>query len=132
MFVTPSVILTVNHSQYCRGLNDFAHTGMFGFFFAKGPITCFEEASSQVDLQKFRSFHRGMVCTTPPNISSYNLSSIISILCRAGMRLCNEVGASIHTRAAHEALRSSFHFHRRKYLQANASSTMKWNKELHN
>ena len=45
--------------------------GMFGFFFAKGPITCFEEAASQVDLKKFGRFHRGMVSTQnvcPPTI----------------------------------------------------------------
>lgn len=34
---------------------------MFGFFFAEGPITCFEEAAAQVDLEKFGRFHRGMV-----------------------------------------------------------------------
>ena len=34
---------------------------MFGFFFAEGPITCFEEAAAQVDLKKFGRFHRGMV-----------------------------------------------------------------------
>jgi len=36
---------------------------MFGFFFAEGPITCFEEAAAQVDLEKFGRFHRGMVST---------------------------------------------------------------------
>lgn len=35
--------------------------GMFGFFFAEGPITCFEEAAAQVDLEKFGRFHRGML-----------------------------------------------------------------------
>lgn len=43
--------------------DDISFAGMFGFFFAKGPVTCFEEASSQVDVQKFGRFHRGMVST---------------------------------------------------------------------
>lgn len=34
---------------------------MFGFFFAKGPITCFEEAQSQSDAKKFGRWHRGML-----------------------------------------------------------------------
>lgn len=38
---------------------------MFGFFFAEGPVTCFEEASQQVDLKKFAKFHRGMVRPLP-------------------------------------------------------------------
>ena len=34
---------------------------MFGFFFAKGPITCFEDAQAQADIPKFGAFHRGML-----------------------------------------------------------------------
>ena len=34
--------------------------GMFGFFFNKGPVTCFEEAK-QSDTAKFGRFHRGML-----------------------------------------------------------------------
>jgi glutamate-1-semialdehyde 2,1-aminomutase len=33
---------------------------MFGFFFTKGPVTCFEEAK-QSDTAKFGRFHRGML-----------------------------------------------------------------------
>ncbi|GMH33787.1 hypothetical protein BSKO_01621 [Bryopsis sp. KO-2023] len=35
--------------------------GMFGFFFAEGPITCFEEAADQCDTDKFAKWHRGML-----------------------------------------------------------------------
>lgn len=35
--------------------------GMFGFFFAKGPITCFEDASAKADTDKFARWHRGML-----------------------------------------------------------------------
>mmetsp|Transcript_11148 Transcript_11148/g.19502 ORF Transcript_11148/g.19502 Transcript_11148/m.19502 type:complete len:466 (-) Transcript_11148:439-1836(-) len=35
-------------------------SGMFGFFFCKGPITSFEEALSS-DVAKFAKFHRGML-----------------------------------------------------------------------
>ena len=35
--------------------------GMFGFFFAEGPITCFEEASAKADLDKFNRWYRGML-----------------------------------------------------------------------
>jgi len=34
--------------------------GMFGFFFTKGPVTCFEEAK-EADTAKFGRFHRGML-----------------------------------------------------------------------
>ena len=34
---------------------------MFGFFFAEGPITCFEEASAQADTEKFARWHRAML-----------------------------------------------------------------------
>ena len=34
---------------------------MFGFFFAKGPITCFQDASAQADTEKFARWHRGML-----------------------------------------------------------------------
>ena len=33
---------------------------MFGFFFTKGPVTCFEDAK-QADTAKFGRFHRGML-----------------------------------------------------------------------
>ena len=33
---------------------------MFGFFFTKGPVTCFEDAK-QSDTAKFGRFHRGML-----------------------------------------------------------------------
>ncbi|CAM9098842.1 unnamed protein product [Chrysoparadoxa australica] len=35
-------------------------SGMFGFFFAKGPVTCFEEAATS-DTEKFGRWHRGML-----------------------------------------------------------------------
>lgn len=35
-------------------------SGMFGFFFTKGPISCFEEALAS-DTSKFGKFHRGML-----------------------------------------------------------------------
>merc|ERR1712216_221791 len=35
-------------------------SGMFGFFFCEGPVTCFEEAE-QSDLEKFGKWHRGML-----------------------------------------------------------------------
>eukprot|EP00887_Chlorella_sp_A99_P005132 scaffold25.g5132.t1 len=35
-------------------------SGMFGFFFCKGPVTCFEEAKA-ADTAKFGRFHRGML-----------------------------------------------------------------------
>lgn len=36
------------------------HAGMFGFFFTKGPVNCFEDAK-QADTAKFGRFHRGML-----------------------------------------------------------------------
>jgi glutamate-1-semialdehyde aminotransferase len=36
------------------------HAGMFGFFFTKGPVKCFEDAK-QADTAKFGRFHRGML-----------------------------------------------------------------------
>lgn len=36
-------------------------SGMFGFFFAKGPITCFEDVAAQADFAKFQKYHRGML-----------------------------------------------------------------------
>eukprot|EP00173_Palmaria_palmata_P004943 Plantae.Rhodophyta-Palmaria_palmata.ctg7819.p1 GENE.Plantae.Rhodophyta-Palmaria_palmata.ctg7819~~Plantae.Rhodophyta-Palmaria_palmata.ctg7819.p1 ORF type:complete len:319 (-),score=54.66 Plantae.Rhodophyta-Palmaria_palmata.ctg7819:962-1885(-) len=35
--------------------------GMFGFFFAEGPITCFEEVAASCDSAKFAKWHRGML-----------------------------------------------------------------------
>lgn len=35
-------------------------SGMFGFFFCKGPVTCFEDAKAS-DTEKFGRFHRGML-----------------------------------------------------------------------
>ncbi|KAK9908274.1 hypothetical protein WJX75_005325 [Coccomyxa subellipsoidea] len=35
-------------------------SGMFGFFFTKGPVKCFEDAK-QADTAKFGRFHRGML-----------------------------------------------------------------------
>lgn len=35
-------------------------SGMFGFFFTEGPVTCFEEAE-KADSAKFAKFHRGML-----------------------------------------------------------------------
>lgn len=35
-------------------------SGMFGFFFTKGPVTCFEDAKNS-DTAKFGKFHRGML-----------------------------------------------------------------------
>jgi glutamate-1-semialdehyde 2,1-aminomutase len=35
-------------------------SGMFGFFFCEGPVTCFEEAMA-ADTAKFGRFHRGML-----------------------------------------------------------------------
>lgn len=35
-------------------------SGMFGFFFCEGPVTCFEEAKES-DTEKFGRFHRGML-----------------------------------------------------------------------
>jgi len=35
-------------------------SGMFGFFFCEGPVTCFEEAKA-ADTAKFAKFHRGML-----------------------------------------------------------------------
>lgn len=34
---------------------------MFGFYFGKGPITCFEEASSKADTDKFARWHQEML-----------------------------------------------------------------------
>lgn len=34
---------------------------MFGFFFGKGPITCFEDAAEKCDTEKFARWHRGML-----------------------------------------------------------------------
>lgn len=36
-------------------------SGMFGFFFCDGPITCFEDASDKADTAKFARFHRAML-----------------------------------------------------------------------
>lgn len=33
---------------------------MFGMYFNKGPVTCFEEACTS-DMAKFAKFHRGML-----------------------------------------------------------------------
>ena len=33
-------------------------SGMFGFFFCDGPITCFEDAQGKADTAKFARFHR--------------------------------------------------------------------------
>lgn len=33
---------------------------MFGFFFTKGPVNCFEDAT-KADMAKFGRFHRGML-----------------------------------------------------------------------
>eukprot|EP00803_Ostreobium_quekettii_P000323 evm.model.scf_509.5 EVM.evm.TU.scf_509.5 scf_509:46307-52461(+) len=35
--------------------------GMFGFFFAEGPITCFEDAAASADAEKFARWHRAML-----------------------------------------------------------------------
>jgi len=35
-------------------------SGMFGFFFCKGPVTCFEDATAS-DTEKFGRWHRGML-----------------------------------------------------------------------
>jgi len=35
-------------------------SGMFGFFFCKGPVSCFEDAMAS-DTAKFGRFHRGML-----------------------------------------------------------------------
>ena len=51
------------------------YAGMFGFFFAEGPITCFEEAAEQVDLEKFGRFHRGMVRIFKQILGSNKLST---------------------------------------------------------
>lgn len=42
-------------------LNLYVLVGMFGFFFGKGPITCFEEAAENCDTEKFARWHRGML-----------------------------------------------------------------------
>jgi glutamate-1-semialdehyde 2,1-aminomutase len=36
-------------------------SGMFGFFFCEGPITCYEDASDKADTAKFARFHRAML-----------------------------------------------------------------------
>lgn len=36
-------------------------SGMFGFFFAPGPITCFEDVAEQQDFEKFKKYHRAML-----------------------------------------------------------------------
>ena len=36
-------------------------SGMFGFFFCDGPVTCYEDASDKADTAKFARFHRGML-----------------------------------------------------------------------
>ena len=33
---------------------------MFGFFFTKGPVNCFEDAT-KADMAKFGRWHRGML-----------------------------------------------------------------------
>lgn len=43
------------HLSWCM-----CNAGMFGFFFTKGPVTCFEDAK-QADTAKFGRFHRGML-----------------------------------------------------------------------
>ncbi|PNW84771.1 hypothetical protein CHLRE_03g158000v5 [Chlamydomonas reinhardtii] len=45
------------HSHEITGGNI---SGMFGFFFCKGPVTCFEDALA-ADTAKFARFHRGML-----------------------------------------------------------------------
>ena len=35
-------------------------SGMFGFFFCEGPVTCFREATAS-DTDKFARWHRGML-----------------------------------------------------------------------
>ncbi|KIZ04471.1 glutamate-1-semialdehyde2,1-aminomutase [Monoraphidium neglectum] len=36
-------------------------SGMFGFFFCDGPITCYEDAAAKADTAKFARFHRAML-----------------------------------------------------------------------
>ena len=36
-------------------------SGMFGFFFAEGPINCFQDAADQADTDKFAKWHRAML-----------------------------------------------------------------------
>jgi glutamate-1-semialdehyde 2,1-aminomutase len=36
-------------------------SGMFGFFFCEGPVTCFEDAQAKADTAKFGRFHRAML-----------------------------------------------------------------------
>jgi glutamate-1-semialdehyde 2,1-aminomutase len=36
-------------------------SGMFGFFFCEGPVTCYEDAADKADTAKFARFHRGML-----------------------------------------------------------------------
>jgi glutamate-1-semialdehyde 2,1-aminomutase len=36
-------------------------SGMFGFFFCEGPITCYEDAADKADTAKFARFHRAML-----------------------------------------------------------------------
>ena len=47
-------------SRLQQPLSAALHAGMFGFFFCKGPVTCFEEAKNQ-DGEKFARWHRGML-----------------------------------------------------------------------
>lgn len=36
-------------------------SGMWGLFFAKGPVSCFEDVRDQCDFDKFARWHRGML-----------------------------------------------------------------------
>ena len=65
---------------------------MFGFFFTKGPVKCFEDAT-KADTAKFGRFHRGMlergVYLAP---SAYEVRSPTLVLCKLhgiGMRMLN-------------------------------------------
>ncbi|GBF96740.1 glutamate-1-semialdehyde 2,1-aminomutase [Raphidocelis subcapitata] len=36
-------------------------SGMFGFFFCEGPVTCYEDVADKADTAKFARFHRAML-----------------------------------------------------------------------
>ena len=36
-------------------------SGMFGFFFCEGPVTCYEDVDGKADTAKFARFHRAML-----------------------------------------------------------------------
>ena len=63
---------------------------MFGFFFAEGPITCFEEAAAQVDLKKFGRWHRGMV-----SAPSFNLFCFVQLVVQV-LRLALSTSLVMH------------------------------------